>query len=123
MELSLENQAFAVAARDSWTRDLVDFCRQDEVALRQAVNLVGPDCDFDFSPCQEDVRVVALLLGQLSDAVHKLEGLAKVGELETLEDVMLVYDFPPFQLLCQGGQFLTLERRDPSAARNAGFVR
>ena len=36
--------------------------------------------------------MMALLLGDSSGAVHKLERRAKIGELEALEDVMLVDD-------------------------------
>jgi len=42
--------------------ELVDLCSQDEIALRQTVDLVRPGCDLDFSPGKEDVWVVPLLV-------------------------------------------------------------
>src|SRR5213594_4083006 len=37
---------------------LVDLCRQDEIAFTQAVDLVCPESDFHSSPRQGDVRMV-----------------------------------------------------------------
>jgi hypothetical protein len=48
---------------------VVDLCSQDEIALRQAVDLVGPDRDLDFSPSKEDVWVMPLLLRKFAYAV------------------------------------------------------
>ena len=67
---------------------LVDLCSQDEIALRQAVDLVRPGRDFDFPLGQEDVWVVPLLLCKLAYAGYELEGFAKVGKLEDLRDVL-----------------------------------
>ena len=41
--------------------ELIDFGCQDEIALRQTVDLVRPGCDHDFSPGKEDVWVVPSL--------------------------------------------------------------
>ena len=51
---------------------MVNFRRHDEIAFGQAVNLVGPQRDLDFAPGEQDVRVVPLLLGQLSNTVNAL---------------------------------------------------
>src|SRR6266849_8737143 len=81
--------------------ELVDLCRQDEIALRQTVDLVRPGRDPDFSPGKENVWVVSLLLGKLTYTVYKLERFAKVGKLEGLRDVMFFDDVPPIDLLLE----------------------
>ena len=103
--------------------ELVDFGCQDEIALRQTVDLVRPGRDLDFSPGKRDVWMMPLLLRQLTNVVYKLEGFAKIGKLEGLGDVVFVDDVPPIDLLLKCGELLTLERRHPSTARNACFGR
>jgi len=78
--------------------ELVDLCREDEIALRQTVDLMRPGRDFDFSPGKEDVWMVPLLLGKLTYAIHKLEGFAKVLKSERLRDVVFFDDVPPIDL-------------------------
>jgi len=102
---------------------VVDLCSQDEIALRQAVDLVRPDGDLDFSPSKEDVWVVPLLLRKFAYAICELEGFAKVGKLEGLRDVVFFDDVPAVQLISEGGKLLTLERRYFSSARDACFGR
>ncbi len=106
---------------ESGLGELVDLGSHDEVALGEAVNLVRPDGNFDFSPGEEDVRMMTLLLGELADAVHKGEGAAKVGELEGFRDVVLFDDAPAVHLLLQSGERLAFERRDAASARDAGL--
>ena len=101
--------------------NLVDLCGQDEIALRQTVDLVRPGRDFDSSPGKENVWVVPLLLGKLTYAIHKLEGSAKVGKLEGLRDVVFFYEVPVLYLLLKGGEFLTFKWWHPATARNACF--
>ena len=69
--------------------EFVDLGGQNEIALRQTVDLVCPGGDLDSSPGKEDVWVVPLLLRKLTNAIHKLEGFAKVGKLEGLRDGVL----------------------------------
>jgi hypothetical protein len=88
--------------------ELVDLCSQDEIALCQTVDLVGPNGDLDFSPGKEDIWVVALLFCKMAYAVYELKGFAKVGKLEGLRDVVLVVHVPSVHLLLQRGEFLTL---------------
>src|SRR3954467_1365890 len=38
----------------------IDLRGENEVTLREAVDLVGIDQDFDFPPCQADVRMMPL---------------------------------------------------------------
>lgn len=101
--------------------DLVDFCGQDEIAFRQSVDFVRPGRDPDFSPGEEDVRVVPLFLCKLAYAVHKLERPAEIGELEGLRDVVFFDDVPAVHLRFEGGEFLALEGRDAASARDARF--
>jgi hypothetical protein len=101
--------------------ELVDLGGQDEITLRQTVNFVRPGCDLDFSPGKEDVWVVPLFLRKLPYAVYELEGFAKVGKLEGPREVVLLDNVPSAHLLLQRGEFLTLERRHSSSARDARF--
>src|SRR5260370_42034591 len=79
--------------------ELVNLCRQDEIALRQTVDLVRPGCDIDFSPGKRDVWVVSLLLSKLTHAIYEFESSAKIRKLEGLRDVMFFDDVPPIDLL------------------------
>jgi len=101
--------------------ELVDFCGQNEVVLRQAVDLVRPGRDLDFSPGKEEVRVVPLLLRKLAYAVYELQGFAKVWKPEGLRKVVFFDDVPAVQLFFEGGKLLTLERRDAATAWDTGF--
>ena len=89
-------------ARSLGFAELVDFGGQDEIALRQAVDLVRPGRDLDFSPGKEDVWVVPLLLRKLANAVYEREGSAKVGKREGLRDVVLLNHIPSIHLLFDG---------------------
>ncbi len=102
---------------------MVDFGRQDEIALRQTVDLVRPGLDFDSSPGKEDVWVVRLLLRKLTYAIYKPKGSAKIGKLEGPRDVVFVDDVPPIDLLLKYRELLALERGHPSTARNARLGR
>ena len=102
---------------------LVDFGGKDEIALRQAVDLVRPGRDLDFSPGKRDVWVMPLLLRQLTNVIYELEGFAKVRKLEGLRDVVFFADVPTVHLCFEGGELLTLERGHTSTARNACFGR
>ncbi len=103
--------------------ELVDFGRQDEIALRQAVDFVRPARDLDFSPSKEDVWVVPLLFRKIPNLVDEFESFAKVGKLEGLGDVVFFDDVPAVHLLSEGGKLLSLERRYSSSARDARFRR
>src|SRR5260370_2458965 len=101
--------------------ELVDLGRETKIALPQTIDLVRPGRDLDFSPGKKDIWVVPLLLRKLAYAVYELEGFAKVGKLEGLRDVVLLNYIPSVHLLLQRGEFLTLERRHSSSARDACF--
>lgn len=53
-------------------RQLIDLGCHDEIALRQAVNFVGPESDFGAAPGEQDVRMVSLLFGDFTHSVDKL---------------------------------------------------
>jgi len=64
-----------------------------------------------------------LFLCELTNVIYELEGLAKVGKLESLPDVVFFDDVPTVHLSFEGGELLTLEWRHASAARNARLGR
>ena len=99
--------------------ELVDFCGQDEIALRQAVDLVRPGRDSDSSPGQRDVWVVTLLLREFAYAVYEFQSFPKVGKREGLRDVVFFDDVPAVHLLFEGSKLRTLERGDASSAWHA----
>src|SRR5688500_11208708 len=75
----------------------VGLRREDEVALGQAVDLVGPDLDDHLAPGEVEVGVVVLLLGQLAHAGGGVERLPEVREAELPLEVVLV-DRPPVRV-------------------------
>ena len=101
--------------------ELVDFCSQNKIVLRQAVDLVRPGRDLDFSKGKKEVRVMPLLLRKRAYAVYELERFAKVGKCEGLRKVVSFDDVPAFHLLFEGGKLLTLERWDAATAGDTGF--
>src|SRR5258707_14814003 len=68
--------------------ELVDLGGQNEIALRQTLDLMRPGRDLNFSPGKRDVWMVPLRLGKVTYAIHKLECSAKVGKSERLRDVV-----------------------------------
>ncbi len=102
---------------------LINFRGEDEIAFGQAVDLVGPNLDFNFSPGEKNVGVVALLLRQLTDAVHKIECLAKVGKFESFREMVLVRDGPPLHLLLEDCERFTFERRYAASTGDTVLLR
>jgi hypothetical protein len=86
--------AFDIRLWRSRSGEPVDFGGENEIGLGEAVDSVGPEGDFDFSPGEKNVGMVALLLGEISDAVDEGQGGFEVGKLESANDVMLVDDAP-----------------------------
>src|SRR5512140_2300722 len=56
------------------------FGRQDKVALRQTLNLVGPDLHLALPPAQRQVRMMALSLRDSANLVRKCQRLREVRE-------------------------------------------
>jgi hypothetical protein len=100
----------------------VNLRGHDEVALGQAVNLVGPQGDLSLAPGQQNIRMVSLFLGHRSHTVDKFQGLLKVGEFEFAMKVMFVVDHPLGHEAVESFQFLALERRNASATGHAFLV-
>jgi hypothetical protein len=94
----------------------------DEIALREAVDLVSPNRDVNFAPRQQNVGMVSLLLGYRANAVYEFERLLEVGEFEFAMQVMLFVNRPLWNTSVQFLQLQALDRRNASAAGNAGFV-
>ena len=65
--------------------------------------------------------MMPLLFGKVTHMVHKLKCLAEIRELEGLRDVVFFNDRPTVHLRFEGSEFLALERRDASSARDARF--
>jgi hypothetical protein len=66
--------------------------------------------------------MMALLLGDFADSIHKSQRRLEIGKLEAPDDVMLVDDSPlsgVAQLTMEFGEFGSLERRHAAAAGNA----
>ena len=57
---------------------------QDEVILAEAANRMREDRDLGVAPTEGNVRMMALLLGQLAQPVHKTQRFDKVGEGDAL---------------------------------------
>ena len=79
--------------------ELIDLCRQNEVALRQAIDLVCPCRDPDSSPSKKNVWVVALFLREFTYAIYEPKSSTKVGKIEDLPDVVFFNNVPPIDLL------------------------
>ena len=77
----------------STASQFVDFGSQYKVAFCQPVNLMRPDGNVRFAPTKTDVRVMSLLLRQLSDTIDEAERLAEVLELESFPQVMMLDNF------------------------------
>jgi hypothetical protein len=92
---------------------------EDKIALREAVNLVRPDGDFGAAPAEADVRVMALLFGQLAHSIDELKGLSKIFERVALEQVMFTRDIPSTEVFQEFLNLITLQRRDSATARHA----
>ncbi len=62
---------------------------------------MSPDGNLGFSPGQQDVRMMPLLLSQLAHAIHKRQRRLEIRKLESTRDVMLVDNFPIGQLMAE----------------------
>ncbi len=51
--------------------DSVDLRSQNEVRLRQPIHRVRPGGDLDLAPSEQDVGMMALLLGQFAHSIHE----------------------------------------------------
>src|SRR5262249_49406759 len=95
--------------------------REDEVALGETVDLVRPDRHADLAPGEQNVRVMSLLLGEVTDLVGEGERRLEVGELEGLLEVVLVDHVPGGELGAVTVELGAFERGHAAAARHASF--
>ena len=85
---------FPLDCRPGSTRNLVEFRSQDEIAFRQAVDLVRPDLYSDFAPRQVEIRMMPLLLGNGPGFVYEIERLLEIREGVSFLQMVLVDDVP-----------------------------
>src|ERR1051325_8050676 len=94
-----------------------DFRGEDEVAAREAVDLVRPDLDAHVSPRQIDVGMVPFLFRDRADAVRERERAGEVRERKLFLEMMLIHDPPAAaQLAFERPQLVPFQRRHASAA-------
>jgi len=92
--------------------------RQDEVALGQTVNLVRPGGNHNFSPGQQQIRMMALFLGHRADLVDVRQCLREIRESVGLLEMMFFHHFPAGNLPDQRLQRGATKWRDSTTARN-----
>src|SRR5690348_10096119 len=100
----------------------VDLRGQDEVALRQAVDLMGPGLDLDLAPCQIEIWMVALRFRYRSHAVYELQRRAEIGKRERFREMVLADYLPAGHLALQRFQLFALQGRHSSPAGYAMFL-
>lgn len=102
--------------------DLVALGGEDKIALRQAVDLMGPKLDLHFAVREEEIGVMPFLFGDFSDLVCEGKGFGKVGKGILFLQMVLVDDAPAVaELFLQRGEGFALEGRDASFAGDAGL--
>ena len=72
----------------------IDLRGEDKIALREAVDLVGPDVDANATPGQVNVRVVAVALGDFAHAIDEGQARDEIGKCILFGEVMLVDHIP-----------------------------
>src|SRR5580692_10201943 len=103
-------------------RGTIDLCRQNEIALGQTVNLMGPGGDLGLAPGQQNVGMVPFLLSDITDAIHEGQRLVEIGEAKFAMQVMLVRNVPLRNLLVKCLQLCALQGGYFSAAGDAFLV-
>jgi len=86
--------------------DSVDLRRQDEVALRQPVNLVGPDVHTDLAPAYIQVRVMPLSLRDGRQSIDEVDCLHEVPQGERLDQLPVILRSPSVDLGQKRDDFL-----------------
>jgi hypothetical protein len=76
----------------------VNLCREDEIALGQAIDLMGPNCYFSATPTKANIRVMPLLFREIGYAINKRLRLFEVLEFVFLPQVVLLHNFPTLEL-------------------------
>jgi hypothetical protein len=121
ISLPYKNPGKGTAAETAVARRLskpIDFRSEDEIAFRQTVNLVRPDCDFRSTPTKANVRMMPLRFGEFTHSINKRLRLFEIPKLVFSAQVMFVYNFPAVELGLQFRYLLTSQRRHSAATRN-----
>ena len=66
--------------------------------------------------------MMSLLFGNGTDAVHEIEGLLEIWEIESARNVVLVHHRPVRKLMAQVVELGSPESRNVAAAGNTGFA-
>jgi hypothetical protein len=99
--------------------ELVNSGGEDEIIFGEAVDLVRVKGDFYLAPGEEDIGVMALLLGDGAYLISEFQSRFEVGERERPSDVMFAHGFPAACMLDQPIEFTSLYGRDAAFAGNA----
>src|SRR5438477_6956586 len=73
---------------------LVDFGREDEIAFRQTIDLVGPGLHFNLPPRKEQVRMMPFGFRDSSHLVDEIQGRAEIREGVRLREMVRVHHLP-----------------------------
>jgi hypothetical protein len=103
-------------------KDPINLRGKHKIAFGQAVDLMGIDGDFRFTPGKQNVRMMALLFGDRSRAIDKIQSLLKIGKPEYLMQMVLFDDLPIRNFRIQFCKSLAFERGHASLARYARLI-
>ena len=104
------------------SRNPVDLCGHNEIALSQAIDLVRVDRNLGFAPGEKNIRMVALLFGDCAGTVHEIKRFFEVRETKCPVQMVLVHDLPIGQLSFEFVQGVSFKRGNAAFARNAGLI-
>ena len=93
------------------SEEQVNLRGQNEIRLGQPIHCMRPGRNFDLTPSDQDVGMMALLLGQSANVIHKSQGGLKVRDFVSAHEVVLVDDVPLRrlrQLSMNLGEFVSL---------------
>jgi hypothetical protein len=112
----------ALCVRFDGRVQLIDLGSENKIALGKPVNFVGPGFNFDLSPSEKNIGMMAFLFRDLADAVDEIEGGPEIGKGEALHQVVTIHHLPPQDLRFHVFQFGACERRHAPAAWDAMFL-
>lgn len=97
----------------------VSFGGENEIALRQTVNLVRPERDHDLAPREVNIGMMAFFFGESPDPVGEGEGVHKLMEPERFFEMLFVDD-PPLVAESRGEvvECWSFQWRNTAPARN-----
>jgi len=101
----------------------VVFRGEDEVAVGEAVDLVGPDLDAGVTPADGDLGVVSFLFDDSTGLVRESESTDEVVETVVPTEVMALDRDPSVELGEERRLLLLRERRDSAPARHTTLGR